>query len=161
MNKHIANFLRKFNEVIKDGEILRSIARDSELQLQACRNLEQKILEVRNEKERAIEKQDEDYANCLLGCECSARTVLAELRMWLLLKDERPEDAWNELITAQDSLLAAMRAHSGFSHLIDAVKRLTAIEELVFPPQIFMSAGLVVRTQLCSMCGTDYEDCDH
>jgi hypothetical protein len=161
MNKDIANFLHSFNEVIKDGEMLRSIARASDLQLEACRKLEQKMLEIREEKERAIEKQDEDYANCLLGCECSARTVLAELRMWLLLKQEEPEKAWDELINAQDSLLAAMRAHRGFSHLSDAIKRLAAIEDLVFPPQIFMSAGVIVRTQLCSVCGSDYEDCDH
>lgn len=161
MSKGIGRFLQEFNVVIKDCENMCSIARDSELQTAACRKLEGKILEISEEKRRAVEKQDEDYANCLLGCSCAARAVLAELQMWLLLKQEKPENAWDKLITAQDSLLAAIRAHRGFSHLLEPVKRLHVIEELLFPPQVFMSAGLIVRTQVCSVCGNDYEDCDH
>jgi len=93
MSKDVTNFLREFNETVKDCEALLSIARDSELQLEACRKLEKKILEVREEKARAIDEQDEDYANCLLGCSCAAKAVHAELQMWLLLKQEEPEDA--------------------------------------------------------------------
>jgi hypothetical protein len=36
-----------------------------------------------------------------------------------------------------------------------------AIEELVFPPQVFFSAGLVVQKSICSICGTEYGDCFH
>ena len=81
--------------------------------------------------------------------------------MWLLLKEEKAENAWNELINAQDSLQAAVRAHRGFSHLSEPLKRLAMVEKIVFPPQMFMSSGLLVRTQLCSVCRADYEDCDH
>ncbi|NML91551.1 hypothetical protein HHL26_21165 [Sphingobium sp. TB-6] len=35
------------------------------------------------------------------------------------------------------------------------------MEKWFFPPQVFMSAGLIVKRQECSLCGDDYEKCDH
>jgi hypothetical protein len=161
MIKGATAFFQEFNTFIKTCEMFCSIARDSELQRDACRKLEFKILEIHEEKNCAIENQDEDYANSLLGCACAAKAVLSELRMWLLLKEEKPENAWDELINAQDALQAAIRAHRGFLHLSKPIKRLDVIEKIIFPPQMFMSSGLLVRTQLCSICGSDYDDCHH
>ena len=39
--------------------------------------------------------------------------------------------------------------------------RLDAIEKLVFPPQIFLSTGMIVRSEICSICEKDYADCEH
>ena len=153
MIKDQATFFEGFNAFIKSCEMFCSIARDSELQRDACRKLEHKILEIHEEKKYAIENQDEDYANSLLGCACATKAILSELRMWLLLKEEKPENAWDELINAQTSLQAAIRAHRGFSHLSEPIKRLAVIEKIIFPPQMFMSSGLLVRTSsvLCAV----------
>jgi hypothetical protein len=161
MDSRVPAFLHSFNQTIEQCEHLISIARDSALQLVACSQLEQEIIRVLEEKNHASEDGDEDYANCLLGCECVARALLAELSMWLLLKQEEPEKAWDQLIGAQQAMRGAMRAHRGFSHVMPHIDRLETFEALVFPPQVFVSAGLIVRSQKCSICGTEYGDCEH
>jgi len=161
MRSEIPEFVQRFNQVIEDCEHLCSIARDSDLQRDASGKLEREIAEVIEEKNHAIKDGNENYANCLLGCEYAARAILAELRMWLLLKREEPEAAWDQLINAQHALCAAMRAHVGFSHLVEPLKRLSIIEDVVFPPQIFSSAGLIAGALRCSVCGEDYEECPH
>ena len=81
--------------------------------------------------------------------------------MWLLLKEGKPDAAWGELITAQMASVDAVRAHPGVAHLSEHNKRLEAIEELVFPPQVFISSGMIAGKQECSICGAEYGDCDH
>lgn len=151
----------RFNEVIKEAEILVSIARDSELQRNACNTLQAQAETLANEKSKAVSDQDENLANLLLGCECVNSSILAELNMWLLLKQERPDEAWDQLVIAQDAALAAIRAHDGFSHLIRQFEKLEEIERLVFPPQVFFSSGFIVGNQECSICGSEYGECDH
>jgi hypothetical protein len=55
----------------------------------------------------------------------------------------------------------AVRAHRGFSHLEARAVRLVDVERVVFPNQVFLSAGLIVRRQECSICDDEYEDCPH
>ena len=112
-------------------------------------------------KSEAISAEQEEVANILLGYECCFDLLMHELRMWLLLKQEDPDGAWDELIAAQDSALYAARAHSGFGHVIQHYRRLEKIEELVFPPQVFVSAGMLIQRKKCSICNADYEDCEH
>ena len=161
MNRRESEFVLSINAIIEEVERLHWIVRDKELQRGACGRLEDKVAEILKEKHSAVQRQDEDYANCLLGCECTARAVLAELRMWMLLKEEQPDDAWTELVNAQSLVLGAMRAHRGFSHLAPLIERLDVIERVIFPQQVFVSAGLTVRKQNCSVCGEEYGDCEH
>jgi hypothetical protein len=81
--------------------------------------------------------------------------------MWLLLKAEKPDEAWNKLVDAQASTRNAIRAHDRFSGIEQNSLRLASIEKLIFPPQIFLSSGLIVRSQICSICGLEYNDCSH
>lgn len=161
MNRRESEFVLSVNAVIEEGERLHWIARDSDLQRTICTRIKDKVADILEEKLRAVQNLNEDYANCLLGCECAARAVLAELRMWILLKEEQPDDAWTELVNAQSLVLGAMRAHRGFSHLAAHVERLDHIERVAFPRQVFVSAGLIVRRQSCSICSEEYGDCDH
>jgi hypothetical protein len=66
-----------------------------------------------------------------------------------------------DLIDAQIETTHSIRAHSAFSDLENHSKRLQAIEKVVFPPQVFLSAGLIVSKSMCSICKSDYEDCSH
>ena len=161
MSDDLLPFLTKFNDAVKETGRFLSIARASKLQQDALEALGQLILEIAEEKARAIEVKNEDYANMLLGCECVAAALIAELKMWILLKQEEPDAAWDQLVSAQDAYIAAMRAHSGFSHLAFFHQRMEAIEQLVFPPQMFTSVALIVERQECSICGDEYEDCAH
>ena len=138
-----------------------AITRCSELQrsaIESLRNLQQKSIAL---KRKAIKKSNEDIANMLLGYECVLQALAAELEMWILLKEEKPDAAWDKLIIAQMRSVAAVRAHAGFKHVLEHHQRLEAIEYLVFPTQIFMSSGLIVEHLKCSICSRDYEDCQH
>jgi hypothetical protein len=85
----------------------------------------------------------------------------AELTMWLQLKEGKPDDAWNSLVVAQMATRDAVRAQKGFSYLEGRAIRLVNIERVVFPEQVYFSAGLIVEHQECSICGAEYEDCNH
>ena len=161
MSNDLPNFIIEFNKRVKESEIFRSIARDSELQQEACENLESVLPEIAQEKKKAIENNDEDYANLLLGCECVAKSLLNELKMGLLLKQDRPDEAWNRLVDAQMKATNAAKADDGFRHLEHHRRRLEMIEKIVFPPQVFLSAGMIIHEQECSICGEDYDECEH
>jgi hypothetical protein len=161
MTDTLPPFLIKFNEIVEESRVFLFITRDSDLQRAACTKLQDMLAEVVTEKKSAIAAGNENYANALLGCECMASALIAEIKMWLLLKEGRPDKAWDELVAAQYSILGALRAHEGFAHTGEYTQRLDAIEHLVFPPQVFLSSGLVVKSQICSICGKEYEDCQH
>ena len=161
MTDNLPPFLTEFNKAVKETGVFLSIARASELQQDASEALEQLIPKIAEEKAHAVKDKNEDYANMLLGCECVAAALVAELKMWILLKQEEPDAAWDQLVSAQDASRAAARAHDGFSHLAFHYQRLEVIEQLIFPPQVFTSTGLITKRQECSICGYEYEDCAH
>ena len=161
MSNLISKFIVEFNDLVKESEVLLSIARDSELQQEACENLENVLPEIAQKKKKAIENNDEDYANLLLGCECVAKSFLNELKMWLFLKQDKPDEAWDRLVSAQMQATSAARAHDDFRHLEHRRHRLEIIEKIVFPPQVFVSVGAIVDQRECSICGKDYDECEH
>lgn len=161
MNNPDKPFWESYNEIIQDCETYLSIARDSGLQQDASSRLSQMLQDVTKQKQEAIETGNEDLANLMLGFECVSNCLISELNMWALLKESKPDEAWNALVAAEMSAVDAVRAHKGFSHLIHQSERLEMIEELVFPPQVFFSAGVTVRYQQCSICGQEYGTCTH
>lgn len=161
MSDQLPPVVADFNHTVQSVENLLSIARAGELQREALTLLTSALVGIRSEKAVVVSRGEEDYANLLLGCECVGAALGAELKMWLLLKEEKPDEAWNELVTAQMASVDAVRAHKGFVHLEHHVQRLEAVENLVFPPQVFISSGMLVGYQECSICGGDYDECDH
>lgn len=161
MNEPVPAFVNEFNETVEECSIFIFITRDSELQEEACAKLRDLRARVEAEKQGAVASSDEDYANLLLGCEYVADALISEIKMWLLLKQGRPDQAWDALVAAQSNVSSAMRAHDGFAGIDNHVRRLDTIERLIFPPQVFLSTGMIVKSQICSICGNEYEDCGH
>lgn len=160
MSSPISRF-EELNAAIQKAQGLLTIARCSTLQDQAIESLSELKRNVSRMKSEAISEEQEEVANILLGYECCVDILVHELRMWILLKQEDPDAAWNELIAAQDSAVYAVRAHSGFGDVMQHYRRLEKIEEVVFPPQVFVSAGMLIQRKKCSICNADYEDCEH
>lgn len=160
MNSYPAE-IERFNAVVEPLTNLLYVVRDNELQQQALVELSAFAGEVAGWKRSAISQQNEKFANIFLGCECVVCALRAEFNMWLQLKSGKPDDAWNSLVDAQMATSDAMRADSGFSHLEARAVRLAEIEHVVFPQQVFLSAGLLVGRQECSTCGAEYGDCPH
>ena len=161
MSGNLLPILQKFNQVVERASLLLSIARASELQQQSIISLEELFPKIAQEKERYIKAEDEDFANTLLGCECVLKGLVSELKMWLLLKQDDPEKAWDQMVLAQEDYIAAARAHERFNDPKTLYQRLEAIEKLMFPPQIFISVELTFERLECSICKCDYENCSH
>ena len=154
-------FVSPFNEAIANAEVYLCITRDSGCQRDCIQTISQLRSQAADPKVCAIKDQSESVANLLLGYECVFSALLAELEMWVLLKAENPDSAWDKLVAAQTAIVGALRAHAAFSHLGTKLEHLEEIERIVFPPQVFTSSGMIVKRQECSICGHDYEECEH
>lgn len=161
MNDKEARFIRRINEAISECESFLFITRCSNLQREALDSIQERSKEVARAKVQAIEEDNEKYANILLGLQCATAALSSELRMYLALKDEDPDAAWDHLIDAQNALATAVRAHEGFKHCSIRWERLQKFEEVVFPLQVYTSVGTIVHVLECSICGEDYEQCQH
>jgi hypothetical protein len=149
------------NALVEECSIYISPARDSELQKEVIQKIEGFARQNATMKAAAVEAGSEDFANICLGIEYVSTALRAEILMWVLIKQDKPDAAWGELVTAQIAVANAIRAHEGFRQLEDAVERLDALEKVVFPPQVYLSMGTTVGRKVCSICGDDYFKCDH
>ena len=161
MNEHQVQFVQEMNEAIRECERFLFITRCSDLQQEALDTIRGKATELAQAKAQAIEQEDEYYANILLGLQCVTAALMSELRMYMALKAGDPDAAWDHLIEAQDALAGAARTDEGFKHCRTRRNRLHEFEKLVFPLQVFMSAGTIVKELKCSICNEDYHGCDH
>lgn len=161
MNDEPRSLFDELNAYLAQCEVYDFITRDSGLQHEACETLTDLLTRLADLKRSAIANQDEDLANTLLGFECAAHFLRSSIRMWLFLKAEKPEEAWRELVNAQMAVADAVRAHKGFERLARYADRLHVMEEMLFPPQVFTSLGMIVRARKCSVCDAEYGECSH
>lgn len=145
----------------EEVEPLLFMARDKGLQIEKIALIQSFFDRCERERIAAILVEDEISANCCLGLGAVARALAYELEMYICLKEDEPEQAWEKLIYAQDMISAAARACPDITNLDAKFQHLRQMEEWFFPPQSFFSAGLIVREQYCSICLSDYEKCDH
>lgn len=157
----------RFTATAQELQTLAFIPRDSDLQQLAVERAGQLIDFLMDQKAGAIKAGDEPWANELLLLELAATAVTEQLKMCLALKREAAEAAWDHLVHAQSACLGAIKVRQqvDFGPEPEALENLHAyllqIEATVFPPQSFMSIGGTVGHRECSICGQEYEDCDH
>lgn len=156
--EQIINF---FNNGIKEAESFLYMTRSSELQLEQCLALDHLLYNATQIKSEMIRHGEENTANLFLGYECAIGSVRSELLMWILLKLDMPNEAWDQLIAAQMGCLDASRAHDFFAHCEQKIWVLEQLEDKIFPPQVFISAGFVSDRLDCSICQMRYSQCEH
>lgn len=161
MDKTTEAFEESLRRFLAEAQQLCYVTRAVELQSEARRGALEFTDRAEELKATAIRAADEDTANRLLAIEYILRAIMSELDMWIALKEDRMNDAWDDLIGTQLATRSAMQAHNRAGHLQGRAERLLALEKLVFPPQIFMSIGAVVTRATCSICGEPYDACDH
>ena len=54
-----------------------------------------------------------------------------------------------------------MQAHDVANDSTDYIEHLHDLERVLFPPQIFLGAGMIVEGSTCSICGKEYGECEH
>ncbi len=131
------------------------------VQEKELRKMQQLLLCVDRLRKEFRSLNEPDKANAMLSVGFALHSIINQLSMWIGLKEGRHEDAWNALINAQEATEAAASTHDICSDLVAQSKRLSALEHLLFPPQMFGSTGCIVRAAQCSICLGDYESCDH
>lgn len=150
-----------FNDGIKEAEKFLCLARSSPLQHEQCLVLDVLLYNVAKAKQIAVTSQNEDLANLFLGFECAIGAIRSEIMMYVLLKRDDANAAWDRLVAAQMGCLDAMRAHQGFSNCAKRLADLQDLERRFFPPQVFISAGFLSIRLDCSICGQPTSQCNH
>lgn len=161
MNQRIKGFLKEFNDAAQECEKFCFMSRGKEFQLKSIRKLNMLKENVLKLKGEMINLKDEDAANAALSLENMIETLFSELKMWIALKEDKPNEAWDFLIDAQSAARIALQAHNIAYHLENYINKLDLLEKLLFPPQIFFSPHFIIEGATCSICGEDYEECDH
>lgn len=161
MNRKVEIFQDKLYKVADEAVRFCFMSRAKEFQLQSCQQLEGLKAEATSLKKEMVKANDEDSANALLSFEEMIVALTSELKMWVVSKEDDPNSAWNFLIDAQTAARTAMQAHSIANHLDSYLQRLNQLEKLLFPPQTFFSPGMTIKYSECSICGSEYGECDH
>lgn len=161
MKKTVNSFGERFNEVVQQVERFAFLVRGRKFHASSINALAELLRDCKTSKDRAIAEQLEDDANAYLSFEYMAKALVEEFRFYLALKDDDPDAAWDHLINAQSAAASAMKSHSIASHLTGYIQKLDGLERLLFPKPIFFSCTLIVMESKCSICGEDYEECDH
>lgn len=155
------DYLERYKSITDRAQKFLYITRDIDLQKQFKNEIEDLITETIEWKEYGVDQSDENLANQQLAFENILKALLAELNMWISFKKDDMHSAWDFLIDSQSHTRTALQAHKIAEPSESYAQRLHNIEKLLFPPQIFNSPGFLVKKAKCSICGKDYEECDH
>lgn len=159
----LSQLKEELNQLLADVQRFCFVTRGREYQEAACQRIDVFVSKAAALKNDAIARADEESANLLLGCQELAQSFKSELLMWVALKDDEPSQAWDSLISAEEELDAAVRAHATLGQVAGRAKRLRLLESVLFPPQKFVSSIMVVNPGdcTCSICGSIYGQCAH
>lgn len=161
MRDELETFQQEFNHTVSEAQRFCFAARGREFQEQALSQLEALRKKAGDVKQNYVRSKNEDSANALLSYEAIISALVSELRMWIALKDDNPNSAWSHLVNAQEAAHESAQAHALASLFSGYTQRLSVMERILFPPQIFVSTGEVVEEIECSICGRSYGECDH
>lgn len=161
MTDKLPQFQERMSTALNEYQTLCFMTRAIELQTQAADDLEALKQDGVELKKEVVTAGDENEANTLLAFENVIDTLISELRMWVALKNDDPFAAWNFLIDAQMAAIDSVRAHPVAEHMAKYAKRLDLLEKLLFPPQVFSSPGMVIKSAECSICRKEYGTCEH
>lgn len=162
MNKEKEQLIEEFEHLTEDSAKFLFITRGKEFQQEAVDKLTAFKSKISLFKEKAVEKEDEDSANLALGLELFISALISEFRMWIVLKEDDPNKAWDYLADAQLFMRDAAQAHRTVKERAERyANRLYLLEKLLFPPQIFLSPGIIHKREECSICGKEYGECEH
>lgn len=160
--EEIISFLKESDDILDSNYFCLFFSRGREFQLDAISEFEKLKSNALEVIKKSQLKNYHDLSNRLRGQIYNIDSLMSELRMYLELKDKKMSEAWSSLIDSQMNNMWAMRSHDVFnSNLQYRSARLEAMERVFFPPQVFFSTGTIVKSSKCTICNSDYNDCDH
>jgi hypothetical protein len=161
MRPDVASFQPEFDSRIKEAQKVAIFVRAREFQDAAISDLDALIMEIQTLKQSSIELGEEDNANGFLALELIALSLQKEILAYIKLKIDDVGAAWDALVDAERHMRNAMRAHRLAEHLVKYISRIQALQEILFPKQRFFSSGVRVESSTCSICRSEYGECEH
>lgn len=159
----VINLLDEFDKVLQRAERISVFTRDIELQKKEVENLTVLIENSNKLKDENKNRFSEPELNLILCLIISLDAVKSEISMIICLKNNEMDFAWGHLVEAQNSVSIVARNHpiSDGKYLNGYISKLIAFEKTLFPPMMFASIGGIIKKSICTICNSDYEQCDH
>ncbi len=151
---------REMNQTIDRCKKFLYVTRGKEFQEEVIVQLQSLLDKIRTAKNQAIEDRVEQWANSLLLCECITNAFLEFAKMWVEIKNDEMDRAWESLINAQMAMRDATLVRDD-PQLCKFNEWLHSIESVMFPSPMFTSIGYTVESAECSVCGQEYGECGH
>ncbi len=132
--------LKAADDVLKLALSYGYVSIGSELQEEAIANVKSLQLQIKQHQKKPLPARMRNRLTWL-GLLGVLQMASAFLSMWVHIKNDQMESAWNALINAQDNLEAALKLRhtEGLSRLNH---NLQAIEKVLFPPCMFVSSSI-------------------
>jgi len=167
VSKTISELMGAFDSLAESAQTLAFAPRGLELQQAMCEEIDDFLAEGAVAKTDAFARSDESDANYTLAMELSLKVIWHELRMWICIKSNAGENAWDNLVEAQYHCMRAidvreqLEGSGAATRLESLLSKLLFIERTVFPPQSFMSVGGRISRRVCTICQRSYDECEH
>jgi hypothetical protein len=124
-----------------------------EFQVKAIKKLNDHKNKVIDLKEKSINSNEEVKAKILLGIELLIEALINELKMWIALKNDKTDIAWDLLANAENCAISAYKSCDLTLKMnsddLDYIRKLYSIEDIIFPHQIFVSPTFIVENLEC------------
>jgi len=154
--------IRDYNEVVDKAQKIAIYTIGIELQKKEIEDLQLYIDRLSVQREEFATKNNGNEANLIYCFERLAMIIQSEIKMLVSLKEDEMSQAWDILVDCQVHLGTVIRNYPFESdHLENYLQRLHNYEKTLFPKMIFYSYGGFVKESHCSICNSDYGDCDH
>lgn len=161
MNNLLKDYRDKADDIFEEVGKYACFTRGIEFQKESIEKLSKFKQELTSQKDIAIKNNDNDLANAFASFELITEAMSCEFKMWIALKEENYDLAWDSLVDSQGNASDSMQAHDINGHLERYIARLNLLEKMLFPPQLFFSDRSVISASKCSICGKDMEECEH
>jgi hypothetical protein len=158
----LENFLKEYNSIVSKAQSKAIFVRGIEFQKKEVDFLDALLKKTQQAKRKSIKEKNNKKSNFLLCLELCIEAVKNELLFIISLKEDKPDFAWECLITAQNAISLSIRNHPfNGDYLLVYAQRLHLYEQTLFPNMMFASRGCVVGKSECSICKKKYGDCNH
>lgn len=160
--KTIEQIRQAYNEHLENCTKYLFYTRSTEKQKEIVANLMTFKEEIKRYKYGAIKARNEQAANILFHFQCILNSNISLLELWINLKSNKYNEAWDSLIEAEKYLEYGIKCVDGHYGLEEYGKKLIEIEHSIFPGfPYYNSMGIIIKGGKCSICGQPFTKCKH
>lgn len=154
--------IKEYNEIIAFSQKKAFITVGIEIQKQEIELLNNYIFNIQEFKKEFVSKKLVNEANLMYCIENSTKVIQLELKMLISIKEDKMDNAWFDLVTAQNIFGTVLYNYPfDIEPLKGYFERLENYEKLLFPQMQLHSVGGIIKESECSICKSEYGSCEH